>query len=266
MKTKIAVFGLLLCLTLTGCIEVTTVVKVNRDGSGTIELTSVITNSLVELLGGLGQEKKSADDSAVDKEELREKALGMGEGVSLVSAELVTREIGSGVKAVYSFQDVNLIKINQNPAENLPGSQQEKPLQEFVRFEFIAGNPAVLKILQPEYEQAEGDAQAKSKTESAETSADDKQMMEMLRELYKQMKIGFAVEVAGTIVATDATYVEGSQVTIMEMDFEKLMEDDATFDMLAKAQPESMQATKELLSEFPGIKVELQPEVSIRFR
>ncbi len=40
MKTKNAVFGLLLCLTLTGCIEVTTVVKLNRDGSGTIELTS----------------------------------------------------------------------------------------------------------------------------------------------------------------------------------------------------------------------------------
>ncbi len=52
----------------------------------------------------------------------------------------------------------------------------------------------------------------------------------------------------------------------MEMDFGKLLEDENTFKELVTAQPKTLEASKELLKDKPGIKVELQDQIIIRFR
>ena len=47
--------------------------------------------------------------------------------------------------------------------------------------------------------------------------------MMMMQQMFKDMKISLAVEVAGRIVETNAEYRDGSRVTLMEMDFNKVL-------------------------------------------
>ncbi|GAH89673.1 unnamed protein product, partial [marine sediment metagenome] len=74
------------------------------------------------------------------------------------------------------------------------------------------------------------------------------------------------VEVEGRIVDTNATYRDGSKITIMEMDFGRLLEDEGTFQRLLTVNPQSIEETKKLAKGSPGIKVEPADEVQVRFR
>lgn len=266
MKKIISISVLLIiALALTGCIETTTLVKVNRSGSGTIEQTIIISGSFMELMSGLsGQTEDAAEGfDILDEEELAEDARNMGEGVSFVSAEEVSSGKGSGYRAVYRFQDINKIRINQNPGQNVPDMAEGDTQTELICFQFRKGNPATLIVLKPT-EDSESEEAAES--ESSAMAEDDMGMMEMMRELYQDMKISIAIEVEGTIVDTNATYRDGSRVTIMELDFGELLKDDETFNALVTAQPESLEETKELFKDYEGIKVDLQDEIRIRFR
>ena len=99
----------LFTLVLMGCIETITLIHVNKDGSGTIEETIVITNAFTELINSFGGEQAKSEDEPelLDEDELRARAVGMGQGVRLVSAEPIKSDKGSGYKAVFHFDDIN---------------------------------------------------------------------------------------------------------------------------------------------------------------
>ena len=267
---KLITWGILslMAIALMGCIETTTLIRVNRDGSGTIENTVIISKSFMELISSMGGESESAGEEIdfLDEEELKEKALNIGQGVNLISAENVRSDKGSGYKAVYAFKDIKKIRINQNPGENIPspsaGGSEEDSVEEYILFDFKKGDPTTLTILKP----MELSEPEEEKVEEQAPMDEDPAMLDMLRTLYQDMKIGIAVEVQGTIVETNANYREGSRVTIMEMDFGKLLEDENTFKELVTAQPNTLEASKELLKDKPGIKVELEDQLIIRFR
>lgn len=257
----------LLSVILPGCIETTTLIRVKPDGSGTIEETIIISDALTELIAGLGggSEGETEGPGLPDKEELRQKASNIGEGVTLLSVESVSNDTGSGHKAIYKFKDINKIRINQNPGENVPspgpGEEDESP-KEYIRFSFKKGGTATLDVINP-IEKPEIEEQ--EPVESA-TDQDGMEMMYMLRELYKDMKISIALEVEGRIVETNATYRDGSRVTIMEIDFGKLLEDEETFNELMGAQSGTIEGIKEIVKDNPGIKVETQERIKIRFK
>jgi hypothetical protein len=74
------------------------------------------------------------------------------------------------------------------------------------------------------------------------------------------------VEVQGTISETNAEYRDGSRVTLMDMDFNKVMADPEKFKALAKANPQSLQEAKTLIKGLDGVKIETAPEVKIKFQ
>ncbi len=256
----------LLAAVLMGCIETITLIRLNRDGSGTIEETVIISNSFMEIMAGMGGESGEAAEEPdfLNEDELLEKAKVMGEGVKLVSAEKLSTEKGNGYKAIYSFKDINQVRINQNPGENLPqtGGPEEEAVEELITFRFTKGNPATLIVINPsedeEYEEEPG--------EEEYGGEEDPAMMDMLKGLYQDMLIRIAIEVNGSIVDTNATYRDGSRVTILEMDFAKLLEDEEAFKKLIASKPETLEETKELIKDNPGIKVELRDEIRIRFK
>ena len=257
----------LFTLVLMGCIETVTIIHVNKDGSGTIEETVVITNAFTELIASFsGEQAKSEDEPEfLDEDELRERAAGMGQGVRLVSAEPIKSDKGSGYKAVFHFDDINKVTINQNPGDSLPamGDADEAPPEELIRFKFTKGAIAKLEIINP--------IEA-PKTDSGEGGEadmnleDNPAMLDMMKNLYKDMKLAIIVEVDGKIIDTNATYRDGSRVTIMEMDFGKLMEDEDSFMALLKSNPDTIEEMKELSKSSPGIKVETEDRITIRFR
>ena len=92
-------------------------------------------------------------------------------------------------------------------------------------------------------------------------------MLEMMRSMFKGFKVSIEVAVAGKILKTNADHVAGSRVTLLEMDMEKLMQDEA---QLKKVQTmlgptASVSELKPYLKDVKGLKIN-DPVVTISFR
>jgi len=246
-------------LWLTGCIQVEKVVKLKPDGTGTIEETLLIPKAALatmqQMTGGGGKPLELFDEVR-----LKQAASQMGDGVSYVSGKKLATEAGEGFSVTYAFTDINKLKLDQNLIEALPGppggsEPRQKP--EPVVFHFTKGSPAELRVAMPAPE-------FKSKAPQSD-SADDT-AMKMMEQMLKDMKMTFAVEMDGTISETNAAYREGSRVTLMEMDFNKVLADPEKFKALARANPQTMQEARALLKGIDGVKIETSPEVKIKFQ
>ncbi len=306
IRTLLAAAGLAaLTLLLAGCLDTSTLVKVNRDGSGTVEESFLLSSSFMESLQGsnLSMNGPAADapdgtepydgESGVDAEsaasedaesapppppdlaglpseqQLQEMAGRMGPGVSLVSVEPLKNERGSGYRAVFRFDDINQLKLNQNPAAGMPGTpasasaETAAATEETFSFKLTRGNPSVLQILAPSPRQNPSEGTAAAETMNEEDQA---AMMNMMRQVYQDLRIRIAVEVPGSIVSTNASYRDGTRVTLLDLDFAQLLQDENRFQKLARANPGTMQEVKKLLEDTPGVKLELKDRVEIRFR
>jgi hypothetical protein len=261
---------LFLAFLLIGCIQTVTHIFVNKDGSGTLEETIVFSRSFMELLANFGGDQADEGGSEMwNEEELAAKAEQMGEGVSLVSAEAVHTESGDGFRAVYHFEDINKLRVNQNPGDSVsvPGEEEGESVEEFIRFKMTKGSINTLQIINPIQPTSEEKLESGEDPGTQAPSLEDSSgMLDMLKQLYADMLISIVVEVEGSIVDTNASYREGSQITIMEMDFGQLLEDEETFNTLINSDPETLEEMKELVQHVPGIKVETQGSVTVRFR
>lgn len=250
---------LLAAFCLTGCLQVEKIVRLRADGSGTIEETLLIPKAtLASLQQMAGAGGKPLD--LFDEGKLKTAAGQMGDGVILVSAKKISSDAGEGFTATYAFTDVNKLKLDQNPIEAMPGptgSPGTNENKEPIVFHFTKGSPAELSIVTPA-------PQFKPKAPQPEGAED--MAMQMMQRMLKDMKMTFALEVEGKISETNAAYHEGSRVTFMEMDFNKVLADPVKFKALAKANPQSLQEAKALIKGLDGVKVETSPEVKIKFQ
>ena len=265
---------------LSGCVDSATKITVKADGSGTIEKTIVLGSSFVAFLGsmGMGGDAAELESSMLSAESLEADAERMGEGVTFVSAEKVTTPGGNGYRALYRFNDINNVRLDQSPTADVDvpsvGAPAEQPSAPEVRtFRFVKGNPASLTIISPQPEAgeagegdtsdgdtAEGSAEAQASPEEAQA------MMELLRPLYSELRMAFSVEVQGTIARTNAVYVEGSTVTIMDVDFGDILADDAMFQALSSRNAQSMTDIQDIVDVLPGVRIDTQQTITIEFR
>ena len=266
-------------LTLSACLQQEKVIKLNTDGSGTVEETMVMGKEVVaqmkqmsEGFGSLLQGKGNAPAAGspfqiMDEKKLREAAGGMGDGVTFVSATPVTTPAGEGFKAIYAFTDINKLKIDQNPSGNMPGADNpllqkaNKPKKESVKFEFIKGAPASLTVKLPQPKQSDLPKERPQVPGGGQDMAGL-----MMQQMVKDMKVSLAIEVAGRIVQTNAEYKDASRVTLMEMDFNKVLANPEKFKALAAAQPKTIEEAKTLVKGVDGIKAETQPTVTVKFQ
>jgi hypothetical protein len=280
MKTlRLILAAFISTLTLTGCLQVERLVKLKPDGSGTVEETMTMSKATVaqmgQMMGGfgdLGGGAPKADAPAkkgfdvMDEKKLKDEAAKMGEGVTFVSAKKIDNDKSEGYVATFAFADINNLKLDQNPGSAMPGPDAAKKAggavkakTEPVTFKFTKGNPAELTIAMPKF-----DPTAKKPKEAANGMED--MAMQMMQQVFKDMRMSMAVEVAGTISETNAEYRNGSRVTLMEMDFNKLLADPEKFKKLAKENPQTMQESKALMKQVDGVKIEAAPEVKIKFK
>ncbi len=94
----------------------------------------------------------------------------------------------------------------------------------------------------------------------------DEKMMQSIKQLYADMRIVLVVEVDGTIAKTNAAYVSGADVTLLDMDFAKIIADDATYKKLSSLQNQSMTEVRKTVKAVPGILIEDNDPVTISFR
>ena len=248
---------------LSGCLQSQITVMVSSDGAGQVERTFVMKHEIVEMLAGMSGSTPE-DFELYEDGELEEEAASMGPGVTLASVEPINSRFGRGYKATFAFDDVNELRVNQNPGDAMPtegGSGGGEEAVEVVTFSLERGNPAVLTVAMPQSDMEDGEQQDMGEMGEGPSQED----LEQMSEFYQDMRIGFSVEVLGSIVDTNATYREGNTVTLMDMDFNQILEDSEAMQRLIQSEADSLVEVQELTENTPGVTVEFQEEVTVRF-
>lgn len=254
----------------TGCINSATLLKIKPDGSGTIEQTVLMnTQALRPMMQGLEQQGAKPAAPAVNEADLKRAAERMG-GVTYVSGEPVKGPNGfEGVKALYSFVDINKVRIDQDP--NISGSTSgafaapAKPEDEAVSFKHVrAAGASTLTITFPDKPGAD---KADAAAEAGGPDMSNPQMLAMMKTMFDGFKVAIDLEVLGTIVKTDADYVTGSKVTLLEMDLGQVLQDETKLKALqSKVKPgASITEVKPYLKDIKGIKIN-NPVVTVVYR
>lgn len=282
--------SLQLCLALAlsvltaGCLQVEHLVTLKPDGSGTLSVKMVMPKAFIEqmkqmaeAMGQPGEDGKTKPFDLLDENKLREDAAKLGEGVEFLGAERIAGDEGEGYIARYSFKDINLLTLDQNPGSAAPtpgGGGAPGAGPEMITFKFSPGRTAKLTIANPEVKMPEAkseDVQEQpAEEEPAAPSEDDaaaEQMATtMMQQMFKDMRVVVAIDFDGRIVETNASHVSGNRVTMMSLDFNKLLADPAKLKALSKVQPKSLEETKALLADIDGILVETKQNVTVEFR
>jgi len=239
------------------CFQMTTVLKVAADGSGTIEHRMLYTTA---ALAQLRQFSSLAGGKSVDplsEEAAREMTASIGPGVTYVSSEPVTSPIGQGRTSIYAFTDVSQLRISTQPAAPAGikiRTQGFSTEAESVTFA-ISRNPgrnAVLQINVPEpnFLDALGSPNATAQ-------------IGMIKTMLAGARVQLAAEPAGTVVRTSSPYVEGSRVTLLEVDLDEVLKDETLLPRLqAAATPDEAKA---IIKAASGLKINLDRAITIEF-
>jgi hypothetical protein len=247
---------------LSGCFATNWLVFVNKDGSGTISMEFSMEKSVIEMMQGFGgagdDPPPSSSEEMIDDEAMRELAESMGEGVRFVSAEPIPENgVSIGYTALFEFDDISGVSID--PMAGAPSEEAEPEGGDSVYFDFDAGFIPRLTI---RIDQDEDDEEGEEQEQNPEEAA---MMASMMKPFLGGMAFTVAVEVDGSISSTNASFVDGSRVTIMDFDMGKILDNDALF---SKVVASNSVSDKELQNDFidAGIRVETQEKVTIEYR
>lgn len=251
---------------LTACLNSTTLVKLKPDGSGTVEQTTLVNLAARKGMGGGAQSAPMTNTA-----ELERTAARMGKGVKLVSSEPHTGANGfQGTKAIFSFDDINLVEISQDPnlgggtdSNRAPAAKSESP----VKFTF-ARNGGTSTLTINIADRPRGDAKPDAPGVPSEMpDLTNPMIMGMIKSMFQGFKINIDLEVLGSIVKTNAEYVSGPRITLLEMDMAALLADEAKLKALqGKVSPDaSFSDIKPYLKDIKGIKID-GPSVSVEFK
>jgi hypothetical protein len=268
MRSLRVLLALVSCVALTACINSTTLVKLKADGSGTVEQTTLVNVAALKSLGGAGQQMGGG---VVNKADLERTAARMGKGVRLVSAEPVKGANGfEGSKAIFAFDDVNQIQVNQGPSMSgsTNGRMSSEPTSDDpVKFKFTRGaGTSTLTIAFVDKPGGTGKTDTGANP-MADMDLTNPMMMGMIKSMFAGFKINIDLEVDGSIVKTNAEYVSGSRLTLLEMDMDSLLADEAKLKALqGKLGPDaSLSAVKPYLKDIKGIKID-GPTINVEFK
>lgn len=266
----VAVLGILL----NGCIEMHTILKLNKDGSGSVEENIFVGKAVIDMFKEFvsafaDSTQPQQEFNLFEEEKIKAKTSNLGEGVEFVSMETIKTSEKEGYKAIYKFKDVNKVKLNQDPSNEVPMGEpteaSEKPKEE-VQFKFTKGKPNRIEFKFPDEVKKTDKKKTDSPAETKEIDAEaDSANMEQMVNVMKDMKAKIEIQVEGKITNTNATYVDGNTITLFDIDFEKLLSDVDKLEQFKKANPDSFEEVKKLVKDIPGIRVELNKEVFIEF-
>ena len=269
MRLTRVLLAIVTSVALTGCINSTTLIKLNADGSGTVEQTTLM--NVAAIKGMMPGAEKQMGGAVVNKADLERTATRMGKGVRLVSAEPSTGANGwEGSKAIFAFDDINQVQVNTGPSMSGGTGDRmgsEPSNEDPVRFTLArAGGTSTLTIAFIDKPATGVSVQAGDKPGDM-PDLTNPMMMGMLKSMFAGFKLSIGLEVAGAIVKTNAEYVDGSRLTLLEMDMDSLLADEAKLKALQGqigSEP-SLSAIKPFLKDIKGIKID-GPLVSVEFK
>ena len=295
-----ALFAFFLVVFGSGCFQAETLVRVHGDGSGEVEVVSMISQEAAEQAKEMA--KLFAEEGAEVEEpdlfpqaDLESAAAKMGEGVRFVRSEPVSKDGFVGVRAYYAFDDVRKLTVHMDPDGGGMGgggmdgdgdgseefgegemSGHDAGPDDGITFDLTSsGKGKKLIVHLPDSDSAEDEA-VDTEDESMDEDGEMEdpmaggeptdEEMQFIQDLFGGFRFSLAVETDGKITHTNSPYAEGNRVTLFDIDFGKLMANMPKFKELAgRGEPGSMAEAAEWLQEFDGIKVHLEDTVEIEF-
>lgn len=260
-----------LLLVAPGCFTFTSILKLNADGSGTIEERTLMSPQVVAMMQGFASDS-TGEGGLFGEDAVQDRLASLG-GVRLVRSEMISDPAkGNGYAATYAFDDVNTVRYKPAEAEGEASQETAADEADPFTFRFEPGSPATLTINVP-VEEADGSEAGPAET--AMTKQDSMRMagqMQMMRGMLSGMRMLMAVEVGGTITETNATTREGNRVTLFELDMDRLMNDPNAFQaFMANSRGSSSEGgnlakVQQLSGETDGLTVVEGGTVTIQFR
>jgi hypothetical protein len=250
-----------------GCINSASLVKIKPDGSGTIEQTMLVNMAAIKgLMSGMGASQTKESGGVLNEAEF--KRAGERMGVRPVSLTPMKEGGFEGAKAIYAFDDITKVRVDQDPqlggraAGTTPGSRASTSPIKFGLTRQGASSVLTITVDEKAADSATARAQDAPSLESI-----DPAMMQMIKTMFDGFRILIDVEVDGKIIKTNADYVSGSRITLLEVDMAGVFADEAKLKALqSKVQPgSSISELRPYLKDIKGVKVN-HPAVTIEFR
>jgi hypothetical protein len=259
MRSLRTVFLVAAALASGACFQMTTVLKVNGDGSGTIEHRMVYsTQALAQLrqFAALGAGRGAGLDP-LSEDQFRSMAASIGPGVTYVTSEPITTPTGQGRQATYAFTDVTQLRISTQPAA--PGGVSISAgglstTSESITFS-LTREPAGTAVLhihvpEPNFLDALGSPAAANQIGAIKT-------------MLAGARVLLMAEPAGALVKTSSPFADGGRVTLLEVDLDEVLKDETLLPRLqaAKTQDEA----KAIVQSASGLKINLDRDITIEF-
>ena len=268
MRTTRVLIALATSVLLTACIDSSTLIKVKPDGSGTIEQTTLMNLGAMKAMMP-GQPNKPTGP-LLSTDELTRAAERMGKGVKLVSSEPIKNGDFEGTKAIFAFDDINQVQVNQEPAGAPTGSAAPGKSSDNDPVKFTLARKGASSVLTIAFQDKPGSLSPPSAGANQPGQMPDltnPMILNMLKSMFEGFKVNISVEPVGTIVKTNAEYVTGSRITLLELELAPLLADEAKLrELQGKFGPDaSLSQVKPYLKGIKGIKVD-GPTVSVEFK
>ncbi len=234
MKRFVVCFSIFFSILIfNGCLEFHTLVKVNPDGSGTIEEKFLMSKAVAKMIASLSESfssdsiQKREPLTLFDEDEIKADTAKLGKNVKYVSGRKLSENGQEGFRAVYNFKDLNDLHINQNPNSQIPLDESGKVDsvdKEYVNFQFIPGEPAKIIIHLAQNKNDTSSFNFRNQFSDSTTFSDSTMYNEVVK-MMTDLKISLDLKLNGKIVNTNASYVQDSTITLFNIDFNEMLKD-----------------------------------------
>jgi hypothetical protein len=264
---------LLPAMALSACLQSTTVVKVNADGSGTLENQTLMSAAALaqvrQLSGAFGGAEAKAPE-LFSEQQARAMAAQMGEGVSLVSTMPVTAAGSEGRASVYAFRDITKLRVSQTPPTpgdasiragglGVGGAGRESPVT--IDLSRTPAGTMLLTLHTASDPLTSLLGQSGALNRRGGQSPIDQ--LAMMRQMLAGMHVALRVEPAGRVVHSNSPFVDGQTVTLFDVDVDALLNNEQALQQLGTARTPA--ETAEVLKAVPGIKIAPERDITIEF-
>jgi hypothetical protein len=277
MKNIMKLIALLLVSSgLAGCFQVDQVITLAPDGSGTVEemfmVSRKISESMAALAGGMGEQPGTdGNDKSPPKEqsffkddEIKKRAESYGTDVRFVRMERLADKQFEGYKAVYSFKNINTLRLDQgNPGMPKQAGQGSESTSKGTEFVFTPGKTATLVVKQQKKNVSAGGDTPAVVTPEKETNAEE---LAMVRQMFEGLRISTTLVIKGKVIDSNATHRTGSTIIMAEVDFGKILDKPELLAKMAAVQPGDQAAAMEMIKKIPGMKFDMNDELRVSFR
>ncbi len=284
----------LLFVAVPGCLERSTVVKVNRDGSGIVHIRNHDQEVNI-VIGGKKAETEDKESKLPSMESLDRIAKEMGSGVRVKSIKPSKNRSGwKGYDLIFEFDDINQMVLtdslanigdkDSDDAENADGKKEpaeKEPLDREFRFTMKDGTLEIFSLAYdqpaknatPADEPQDGaiDPFAQEPAGSSPTfSLQETAMTQLYAKLLSDVRIGVFVQVNGPIESTNALHRDESLITLVNVNVGKMLEDENAVSKLKSIEhlendPDRRAKIQEMANETDGLDVDTQKKIVVKW-